>query len=92
MFQGSFLIPYESVQPFYVFEFSDYQFVEFRFMKYLKTSKVGKERISPAQDTSLPRIAFISDRLKKERNPKIIEMVFHLTITSGTSNVTKDFG
>ena len=72
---------------------SDNRFqVEFLFMKYLKTSKVGKERISPAQDTSLPRIAFISDRLKKERNPKIIEMIFHLTITSGTSNVTKDFG
>ena len=41
------------------------------------------------QDTTLPRIAFISDRNRRERNPKIIEIALNHTVSSGTSNVLK---
>ena len=40
-------------------------------------------------DMNIPRIAFISDRNRRERNPKIIEMALHHSVSSGTSNVLK---
>ena len=46
-------------------------------------------KVNLANDVTLPRIAFISDKDKKERNPKLIELALHHTVTSGTSNVTK---
>ena len=45
--------------------------------------------INLVHDIDLPRIAFISDRNRRERNPKIIEIALNHTVSSGASNVLK---
>ena len=61
------------------------------FAKALTNLKVniGDENIIMSEDISLPRVAFISNRSRRERNPKIIELALNSALVSGSSNVLK---
>ena len=50
---------------------------------------IGDENIILSDDITLPRVAFISNRSRRERNPKIIELALNSTLVSGSSNVLK---
>ena len=50
---------------------------------------IGDENIIMAEDITLPRVAFISNRSRRERNPKIIELALNSALVSGSSNVLK---
>ena len=50
---------------------------------------IGDENIILSDDITLPRVAFISNRSRRERNPKIIELALNSALVSGSSNVLK---
>ena len=50
---------------------------------------VGDENVIMSEDITLPRVAFISNRSRRERNPKIIELALNSALVSGSSNVLK---